>query len=194
MAFYETKKTKGTPSSDLVKFLVQYRRKHNLSHSELAEKLQGDTKETSISVDQIKGWELGRTEPSASTILTLADKLNVSCDDLLRGCPSELAGVHSLTGLSVGAIETLFSIHQAHEAASDINAHLLPLLDMLLADKVFWAEVGDRVRLLVRLKAEQNAHDYEKTEVNDLIDGSEYRLSCMFVEQIRKYVKEVEVK
>lgn len=192
MAFYETEKTEGTHPSDLAKSLVQYRKKHDLSRDELAEKLQGVTRKTSISANQIKGWELGRAEPSASAILTLADKLNVSCDHLLRGCPSELAGVHSLTGLSGGAVESLFSIHQAHDAAPAIHAHLLPLLDMLLTDKLFLEELEAKVWRLVHLKAEQNAYSYEdETEINDLTDSIEYKLSRMFVEQIRKYVDSV---
>lgn len=186
MAFYETEKTGSVPPSDLAKSLMQYRRAHNLSREELAKKL------SPLSFDQIKNWELGRGEPSASTILVLADKLNVSCDSLLRGCPSELAGVRTLTGLSGHAVANLHAIRQEHDAEPVVHAHLLPLLDMLLSDKRFLDEVEAKVWRLVHLKAEQSACGCdEETETSDLIDSVEYKLSRMVVESVRRYADSV---
>lgn len=186
MAFHETEKTQGLPPSDLAKALIQYRRKHGLSREELTEKL------SPLSFDQIKNWELGRTEPTVNAVLVLAEKMNVSCDSLLRGCPSELAGVRTLTGLSGRAVENLHAIHQEHHAEPVAHAHLLPLLDTLLTDKWFWEEVETKVWRLVHLKAEQDTYGYEgETETSDLIDSIEYKLSRMFVEAVRRYVDSV---
>lgn len=163
-----------------------YLRKNHLTQSELAKKL-GVTENT------VKNWtRQNYREPKLSTIYDMADKLNLSFDELLRGIPTNNLDAHQRTGLSIKAIDSLARFRQEHDAAPVIHAHLLPLLDMLLMDKVFLEEVEAKVWRLVHLKAEQNAYSYEEeTEVNDLTDSIEYKLSRMFVEQIRKYVDTV---
>ena len=61
--------------------IAQLRRSKGLSQAKLAQAL-------GLSTSTIAMYEQGRREPSASTIITLADALGVTIDYLLTGHPS----------------------------------------------------------------------------------------------------------
>ena len=60
------------------KFILQCRKKQNLTQSELAEKL-------AITDRAVSKWETGRSLPDASIMLDLCEILKISVNDLLKG-------------------------------------------------------------------------------------------------------------
>ena len=167
--------------------LRRYLDKNDMTQARLAKVLN-------VSENTVKNWmRKDRREPGLSIIYEMADRLNLTYDELLRGISTNNLDAHRRTGLSTKAIDSLAYFHHArNKAEPTVHTHLLPLLDMLLTDKLFLEELEAKVWRLVHLKAEQNAYAYEdETEINDLTDSIEYKLSSMFVEQIRKYVDSV---
>lgn len=144
-----------------------------------------------MSENTVKNWtRKDYREPRVEVIYNMADKLDLSFDELLRGVPTNNLDAHQRTGLSMKAIDTLAHFHQAHTESPNIYVHLHPLLNMFLEDKEFLEEIDTKVWRLVRLKAEQYAYDCDEEEV-DLADAIEYKISRMLVEKIRKYVDAV---
>ena len=62
--------------------LLQYRKQHNLSQEELAEKI-------GVSRQAVSKWERSEASPDTDNLISLAEVYGVSLDELLKGKPEE---------------------------------------------------------------------------------------------------------
>ena len=67
----------------VAKFLIQKRKEHNFTQSELVKELA--KKNEFLSVNSVKNWEKGIAIPELEKIAALADIYNVSIDEILNG-------------------------------------------------------------------------------------------------------------
>lgn len=92
---------------------------------------------TGIATGGISAYRNGKKEPRLSTILKIADHLNVDCDYLIRGVSKEHLDIHKTTGLSDAATDTLKYADDKHRQrwAEVLNAIIVRpwILDALHA-------------------------------------------------------------
>lgn len=80
--------------------LIYYQQSHNMTQAEFADFI-------GCSLSTVKRWESGKNGVKLSEVISLADKLGLTIDELLSGIPSQDVKIHQATGLSSEAIETL---------------------------------------------------------------------------------------
>jgi len=92
----------------------------------------------------VRAWCSGYSRPDLEKFTTIADYFNVTIDFLMgrTTCPSTnitVQGIHDVTGLSVGAIETLAKLNRE----KNMSLPLFPELDLL-----HWEHIACRTSII----------------------------------------------
>ena len=101
-----------------------YRKSHNLTQRQLAEKI-------GVSHQTVSGWESARSMPDIDTLIKISEKLDVETDVLLYGRKGQDSDVKKeLIGTAiclavVGGIWLVLSIYYAHRQANSTSLELL---------------------------------------------------------------------
>lgn len=98
----------GTDLKSIGERIRKLREKSGLTQSDLAKKLH-------VKRETVAQWETGARDLKTGYIIDLADCLNVSCDEILRGVKSENINIYRELGLNDKAIEKLRDIRKKNE-------------------------------------------------------------------------------
>ena len=93
------------------------RQREGLTQQELADLL--NTRRENVSY-----WENGTRDIKSETIVLLAEKLNTTCDYLLRGVESENVDIHKKIGLSNSAVNILKTICMYDSLRDGVNVFI----------------------------------------------------------------------
>lgn len=145
----------GTDIKSIGERIRKLREKNGLTQSDLAKKLN-------VKRETVAQWETGARDLKTGYIIDLADCLNVSCDEILKGVKSENINIYRELGLNDKAIEKLRDIRKKNE---NIN--------LLLENDGF----KDIVKLLNKIKTLTVGKRYYNTRIisniesNDILDS-----------------------
>lgn len=156
----------GTDIKSIGERIRKLREKNGLTQSDLAKKLN-------VKRETVAQWETGARDLKTGYIIDLADCLNVSCDEILRGVKSENINIYRVLGLNDEAIEKLRDIRKKNEN-----------IKLLLENDGF----KDIVKLLNKIKTLTVGKRYYNTRIISNIESNDI-LDSLFNNDFNAHIK-----
>ena len=159
----------------------ELREAKNLTQEELAKKL-GVTRST------LAKWETGWQDFKTEHVIKIANSLDVDCNLLLRGIPSEKTNINETTGLSGSAIENIERNHSKNDVDSKVISESINMI--LESDyEVHIKHIAEEIMDYITVKAinQDNACLPKDVWISENLDIEyrAYQLSLKFMELIK---------
>lgn len=137
---------------NFISVLKRYRHEKNITQAQLGERL-------GFALSTIRRWESSKDSsmPAMCDVPVIANKLNMTIDELITGTPTQAVNLCRATGLSASAIETLQQMKR--------SPYLRVIDRMLQSDWYFEAsfQLRDLVNIKKALFSGELKQDYSRT-------------------------------
>lgn len=165
--------------------IAELRKKKGETQADLAKALY-------VKRETVNQWENETRDLKTAHTVALATHFGVTCDEILRGIPSEYVDINKKTGLSSEAIKALLSTNDKNKgwSSSMRSNYILSIMNLLLENEqkyhVFWAIFNflSDYSPLACLDFNDLMDLPKKTEIPGMSENDAKRL----VEQSKKYL------
>lgn len=173
------KEAKSEMVEGFIESIKRFREKRKMTQLQLSEYV-------GVSLSTIRRWESGVSMPAMNEVVRLANRLEMSIDELITGIPGESADICRETGLSAESIQRLKEINK--------NNHMQRIIDHIISAPRYIEDIlvlEDVIKLKMKMYSGECSCDGTYGLTKNAIRGAQWELMNAYGELISTYTSNV---